>query len=119
MVSLLVVLSSSRRRTGPAGIDKAVEKDLRPRFVEHLVQVAALGALDAGRAPVLAGAAADHRRRVGDPALELLEAALGDADAAGVAVVDEDGRPPGLEVEIRREPADVPAVAHRPERQHR
>ena len=40
-------------------------------------------------------------------------------DAAGVAVVDEDRRPAGLEVDVRREAADVPAVAHRPERQQR
>ena len=39
--------------------------------------------------------------------------------AARVAVVDEDRRPPGLVVEVGREPADVPAVAHRPERQQR
>ena len=37
----------------------------------------------------------------------------------GVPVVDEDGRPPGLEVDVRREAADVPAVAHRPQRQQR
>ena len=40
-------------------------------------------------------------------------------DAAGVAVVDEDRRAAGLEVDVRREAADVPAVAHRPERQQR
>ena len=38
------------------------------------------------------GSRASMLRRVGDPALELLEAALGDADAARVAVVDEDRR---------------------------
>ena len=51
-------------------------------------------------------------------ALERLEAAAGDADAAGVAVVDEDRRHAGLRVEVGREPADVPAVAHRQQRQH-
>jgi hypothetical protein len=43
-------------------------------------------------------------------------------DAARVAVVDEDCRAPGLVVEVGRKPADVPAVAHRPEwkeRDHR
>ena len=70
-------------------------------------------------AAVVAGAASEQPCGVPDPALELLEAALGDPDAARVAVVDEDGRPPGLRVEVRREPADVPAVAHRPERQQR
>src|SRR6185436_6293374 len=53
------------------------------------------------------------------PTLEGLEAALGDADAARVAVVDEDRRRAGLEVDIGREAADVPAVAHRPEREQR
>ena len=67
----------------------------------------------------MARAAGDHRRRVCHPALELIEAALGDADAAGVPVVDEDGRALGLEVVVGREAADVPPVAHRPERQHR
>ena len=43
-------------------------------LVEHLVEVAALRALDARRAAVRARARRDHARRVGDPALELLEA---------------------------------------------
>ena len=41
-----------------------------------------------------------------------------DADAAGVAVVDEDRRASRLRVDVRREAADVPAVAHRQQRQH-
>ncbi len=40
-------------------------------------------------------------------------------DAARVAVVDEDRRAAGLVVDVRREAADVPAVAHRPQRQER
>ncbi len=48
-----------------------------------------------------------------------VEAALGDPDAAGVAVVDEHRRRAGVGMEVRREAADVPAVAHRPERQER
>ena len=68
---------------------------------------------------MLARAAVEEPFGVGHPALELVEPALGDPDAARVPVVDEDRRPAGLEVEIRREPADVPPVAHRPERQHR
>ena len=91
----------------------------RPGLVEHLVEVAALRALHARRAAVRARAALEHARGVLDPALEGVEAALGDADAAGVAVVDEDGRAVGLEVDVGREPADVPAVAHRPERKQR
>ena len=50
---------------------------------------------------------------------KILEAALGDPDPAGVAVVDEDRRPAGLRVDVRGEAADVPAVAHRPEREQR
>ena len=68
---------------------------------------------------MLARAALEHAHRVGDPALELVEAALRDADAAGMAVVDEDRRLAGVLVDVRREAADVPAVAHRPERQER
>ena len=112
------VTSGTARGRRPARREAAVEH-ARAGLVEHVVQVAALRALDARRAAVGARAAGDHPRRVGDPALELLEAALGDPDAAGVAVVDEDRRPAGLGVEVRREAADVPAVAHRPERQHR
>src|SRR5881397_1640268 len=88
-------------------------------LVEELVEVAALRALDAGRAAALAGTALEQRDRVGHPALELGEAALGDPDAAGVAVVDEDGRRSGVEVEVGGEAADVPAVAHCPQGQER
>src|SRR4051812_21705471 len=58
------------------------------RLVERLVEVAALRALDAGRAAALARTALQQLRRVRGPALEDLEAALGDPDAARVAVVD-------------------------------
>src|SRR4051794_5990886 len=91
----------------------------RPGFVEPFVEVPALRALDAGGASVLARAAFEHAHGVCDPALELLEAALGDADAAGVAVVDEHRRLARVLVDVRREAADVPAVAHRPEREDR
>ena len=91
----------------------------RAALVEVLVQVAALRALHAGGAAVVAGALADQAVGVADQALELLVAAPGDADAAGVAVVDEDRRRAGLVVDVGREAADVPAVAHRDQRQHR
>ena len=52
---------------------------------------------------------ASRRRRV--------EAALGEAGAAGVAVVDEDGRQAGVRVQRGRDAADVPAVAGGDERQ--
>src|SRR5436189_793015 len=68
-----------------------VQKRQRAALVQQLVEVAALRALHAGGAAALARAALEHAHRVGDPALELLEAALGDPDAAGVAVVDEHG----------------------------
>src|SRR6478672_11443576 len=97
------------------GSSEPGEERQRTGLVEHVVQVAALGALDARRAAVAARAATDHRGGVRDPALELVEAALGDPDAAGVAVVDEDRGRAGVEMEVRREAADVPAVAHRPE----
>src|SRR5690348_11721602 len=102
---------------GLAGIRHPRQQRQRAGLVEELVEVAALRALDAGRAAALARTAGEKLHRVGDPALELLEAASGDADAAGVTVVDEDGRRAGVEVEVRREAADVPAVAHRPKRQ--
>src|SRR5579864_9661241 len=79
-----------------------------PGLVEVLVQVAAFRALDAGRAAALARAALQQADGVRDPALELLEAALGDADSAGVAVVDEHRRASGVLVDVRGEPADVP-----------
>src|SRR5215210_5613451 len=93
------------------------EKCERACLVEWLVQVSALGRLDAGRAAVVARAAFEHPRGVPGPALEDLEASLVDAHAAGMAVVDEDRRRSGLEVEVRREAADVPPVAHRPQRE--
>src|SRR5215470_11930424 len=51
-------------------------------LVEELVQVAALRALDARGAAALARAAGEQLDRVCDPALELVEAARRDADAA-------------------------------------
>src|SRR4029079_17064035 len=74
----------------------------RARLVEEVVQVAAFRALHARRAAGLARAALEQPRRVLDPALDPLEAALGDPDPAGVAVVDEDRRPAGLRMDVRR-----------------
>src|SRR5919106_3972345 len=88
-------------------------------LVQELVQVAALGGLDAGRAAVGARAPGEQALGVRHPALDLVVAAARDADAARVAVVDEHRRPARLEVQVRREAADVPAVAHGPERQER
>src|SRR4029079_14412210 len=75
-----------------AGIRHPRQKCECSGLVEVLVQVAALRALDTGWAAALAGTALEQGDRVGHPALDLVEAAGRDADAAGVAVVDEDGR---------------------------
>src|SRR5438128_1505193 len=88
-------------------------------LVEELVQVPALRALNARGAAAFAGTAGEELGGIGYPALELVEATGRDADPAGVAVVDEDRRRAGVEVEVGREAADVPAVAHRPQRQER
>src|SRR3954465_8059305 len=108
-------LMSTLRRTPPAEIDStrsrhSAEESRSAFLVEPLVQVAALRALPARRAPVVTRAAVQHLQRVRHPALELLEPALGDADAARMAVIDEDRRPTGIRVDVRRETADVPAV---------
>ena len=87
------------------------QQEQRRLLVEHLVQVAALRALDARGAAARAGAAVEQAGGVGDPAGEALEATLGDPDAAGVAVVDEDGRFRRIRVQRRRHTADVPPVA--------
>src|SRR6201989_2479575 len=86
-------------------------------LMERFVEVAALGTLDAGGAAGLAGALGAQPLGNAEQALELLVAAPGDPDPAGVAVVDEDRRAAGLEVDVGREAADVPAVAHRDQRQ--
>ena len=69
-------------------------------------------------AALLARALADQPVRVVDQRVEGEEAAARDPDAAGVAVVDEDRRPAGLRVQLVDRPADVPAVAHRQQREH-
>src|SRR5437868_185707 len=80
-----------------------------PGLVEELVEIAALGALDARGTAALAGTAGEKLCRVGDPPLELVEAARRDLDAARVSVVDEDRRRSGVEVEVRREAARCPS----------
>src|SRR3954447_8927888 len=67
---------------------------------QHLVEVAALGRLDAGGAARLAGALADEPVRVVDERLEGEEPAPRDADPARMAVVDEDGRAARLRVQV-------------------
>src|SRR5690242_15117614 len=89
----------------------------RSGLVEVVVEVAALRALHARGAAFLAWALGNEPLGVGDETLELVEPAARDPDPPGVAVVDEDRRPPGLRVDVRGEPADVPAVAHGEQRQ--
>src|SRR5918998_1431997 len=86
-------------------------------LTQGLVPVAALGRLNAGRTALFAGAAGEDAQGIAGHLLEGVVAALGDADAAGVAVVDEDGRQARLAVHGDGEPTDVPPVAHGKERQ--
>jgi hypothetical protein len=83
------------------------------RLVEWFVPAAALRALDARRAARRAWALPDHAEGGLDVAAPGPEPQLGDAGASGVAVVDEDRRPPGLRGVRRRHAADVAAVADR------
>src|SRR5215216_6489730 len=117
-------LLSALRRTAGAGIDSrslehALQEGSRAGLVEELVEVAALRRLHAGGTTLLARTACEQPLGIRDPPLEDLEAALGDPDAAGMAVVDEHGWPARLEVHVGGEASDVPAIAHRPERQQR
>src|SRR3954452_21159837 len=103
---------STLRRIGPDEIDStrsrhSAEESRSAFLVEPLVQVAALRALHARRAPVVTRAAVQHLQRVRHPALELLEPALGDADAARMAVIDEDRRQTCIRGDVRRQAADV------------
>src|SRR5690242_4962792 len=73
--------------------EQTAQERQRAGLVQHLVQVAALRRLDTGGTTVVARAAGEHPRRVLDPALERLEAALCDPDAARMPVVHEHRRP--------------------------
>src|SRR5690625_314005 len=89
----------------------------RPRLVEGIVAVAAFGRLHARGAPARALA---RRDRVGgrrQPGAGLPEALVGEAGAAGMAVVDEDGGQPGVRSDGGRQPADVAAVTAGHQRQ--
>src|SRR5215211_907382 len=111
--------TNERTRNRQSGDKHPLQQRPRAALVEQFVEIAALRRLHAGGAAVLAWTPGEQPLGVRDPSLEDLEAALGDADASRVAVVDEHGRPPGLEVDVRGEAADVPAVAHRPQGQER
>src|SRR5947209_19699569 len=85
----------------------------RSGLVQWLVEVSALRRLDAGGTTRAAGTFVDQAVGVVDEALERGVALAGYPDAARMAVVDEDRRAACLVVVGGREPADVPAVAHR------
>ena len=101
------------------GAEHPLEQQPRPGLGERFVEVAALRRLHAGGAAGGAGALGDQAVGVAAELLEALEGGARDADPAGVAVVDEDRRAAGLGVEVGGEPADVPAIAHRDQGQHR
>src|SRR4051794_40686430 len=104
--SFLLRVGVARWTNGSFRIRHPPQERLRSRFVEQLVEVPALRRLGGGGEAVRAGTARPHRRRVGAPALEPVDAALCVPAPACVAVIDEDGRAEGLVVEVRREPAD-------------
>ncbi len=85
-------------------------------LVERMVAVAALGGVHARRAPGHALARVDRLPSRAEPADEFVVAAVGEAGAARVAVVDEHGGETGVRVQRGRHAADVAAVAGRHQR---
>jgi secretion/DNA translocation related TadE-like protein len=110
-----------RARAGPAevstpagsaqGAQDEVEHGDGTGLVQRGVPVAALGRLERRRGSRRAAALRDGGAGGREPGGQHGVAALGEARAARVAVVHEDGRPPGVRVARRGQPADVPAVA--------
>src|SRR3954468_3190974 len=101
---LSVVMRHKEQKTEASQLSPHQAHQLqRAGLVQRFVEVAALGALDAGGAAGFAGALGDQALGVAEQALELVVTALGDPDPAGVAVVDEDRRTAGLEVDVGRE----------------
>src|SRR5918997_1897398 len=97
------------RRRGPTG--------LCPSRRLRRVDERALRGLDTRRTALFARATGEDAQGVAGDLLERVVAAFGDANAAGVTIVDEDGRQARLAVQGDREPAYVPPVAHSEERQ--
>src|SRR6478672_3337705 len=111
--------------SGPANLQRTCSELQHPchhlggaALRQRLVEVAALGRLHARRAARLARALADEAVGVADERVEVAKALQRDPDAPRVPVVDEDRRAPGLRVEVGRQAADVPAVAHGQQREH-
>ena len=86
------------------------------RLVQRHVAGAAGGKMDARRAAALAIAGFNQAEGHVQQPVEHLEAFLGQADAAGVVVVDEDGPLAQLRVQRVADAADVGAVAQRQKR---
>src|SRR5664280_2152379 len=106
-----------RRRPIGSRAQHGLQQPHRAILVQRSVAVPALGRLDAGRAPRLALAGRDGLAGGRQPLLAGGVPALGEPRAAGVPVVDEDRRAPGVLVQRGGDPADVPAVAGREQRQ--
>src|SRR3712207_2168855 len=99
-----------------AGLAQQVAQEAHGSVLaQGLVPVAALGRLYASWASPLARATNYDAQSVAGEGLEGVVAAAGDADPAGVAIVDEDRREPALAVDRGGEAADVRPVAHREE----
>jgi hypothetical protein len=97
---------------------KRLQYRLRRPLVQRLVVVSALGRLDAGWAASTAGALRNRLQRRAPQFFDQLVALIGDADAAGVGVVDEHLRLPRIGVRRRGQPANVIPVAQGVQRQH-
>ena len=108
-------IRSLTRGFSPAG--QVVEEPRCDVLVQRPVVVAALGRLYAGRATVGAWALRHRVERRRQQLLDDVEPVLGDADPAGVAVVDEHLRLARVGVHGRGHAADVVAVAESEERQ--
>ena len=102
---------------GGACSSRSVEQGDGAGLVEGLVLVAALRRLHARGAAVEAAAVADGVARGAQPGRRLVVAALREAGAAGMPVVDEDREPAGVRVQRGRDAADVPPVAGGEQRQ--
>ncbi len=80
-------------------------------FVQRLIIIAAFGRLDTARAAVLAGAFGDGPVGRFPQLSDQFIALLGDADAAGMGVIDKYLGFAGIRMEGRRNAADIVAVA--------
>src|SRR5215470_5204568 len=98
------------RRPGSSrsAAEHLVKQRERTCLGQRLVAAAALRRLYARRATGRALTVRERGRP--QPRRRGRESALGEAGTAVMAVVDEDGQPPGLVMLVRRHSADVPAI---------